>query len=101
MQSLIKNYNMQTATFDAKKLNLMELVMAIDTESTLDKVLGYVRMNINTDVKKYDVAYEEEDSMILNEPTIEAIKEAKSRTLYESDNLFSSSEELFKALDAE
>ncbi|MCQ2244943.1 MAG: hypothetical protein MJZ32_11895 [Bacteroidaceae bacterium] len=91
---------MQTATFDAKKLNLMELVMAIDTESMLDKVLGYVRMNINTGVKEYDVAYEEEP-MMLREDTIEAIKEAKSRTLYERDNLFSSSEELFKALDAE
>ncbi len=91
---------MQTATFDAKKLNLMELVMAIDTENMLDKVLGYVRSNMKAGVKEYGIMCDEE-AMILNEPTIEAIKEAQNRTSYESDNLFSSSEELFKALDAE
>lgn len=91
---------MQTATFDAKKLSLMELVMAIKNESVLDKVLGFVRNNMKPGTKEYAVTYDE-DSMVLNEPTIEAVKEAQNRTSYESDNLFSSSEELFKALDAE
>lgn len=89
---------MQTATFDAKKLNLMELVMAIDTESVLDKVLGYVRTKMDESKgKKYNIA-SEEDTMMLREETIEAINEAKNRTFYESENLFTSSKDLFSAL---
>ena len=69
---------MQTATFDAKKLNLMELVMAIDTESVLDKVLGYVRTKMDESKgKKYNIA-SEEDTMMLREETIEAIRETHS-----------------------
>lgn len=69
---------MQTATFDAKKLNLMELVMAIKTESVLDKILGYARKKVNeSNVMKYDIAYDEEPVM-LREETIEAIKETRS-----------------------
>lgn len=69
---------MQTATFDTKKLNLMELVMAIKTESVLDKILGYARKNVNeSNAKMYDIAYDEEP-MILREETIEAVKETRS-----------------------
>lgn len=97
---------MQTVTFDSKKLSLMELVMAIDSESVLDKVLGYARKKVKelspvaSHVKGYDLDYEEE-SMLLNEETVEAINEARNRTFYEHKNLYNSSEELFKALDAE
>lgn len=69
---------MQTATFDTKKLNLMELVMAIKTESVLDKILGYARKKVNeSNAKTYDIAYDEEP-MILREETIEAVKETRS-----------------------
>lgn len=69
---------MQTATFDTKKLNLMELVMAIKTESVLDKILGYARKNVNdSNAPMYDIAYDEEP-MILREETIEAVKETRS-----------------------
>lgn len=96
---------MQTATFDAKKNNLIELVMAIDSENVLDKILDFVRQKMNDSVsvskaKNYDMDYEEA-SMVLNETTIEALNEAKSRTVYENENLFSSSKEMFNALDAE
>lgn len=96
---------MQTATFDAKKLNLMELVMAIDSEKVLDKILNFVRQKMNDPVsvsktKSYDMDYEE-TSMVLNETTIEALNEAKNRAVYEKENLFSSSKEMFNSLDAE
>lgn len=96
---------MQTATFDAKKNNLIELVRAIDSENVLDKILDFVRQKMNDSVsvskaKNYDMDYEEA-SMVLNETTIEALNEAKSRTVYENENLFSSSKEMFNALDAE
>lgn len=96
---------MQTATFDAKKLNLMELVMAIDSENVLDKILNFVRQKMSDPVsvsktKSYDIDYEE-TSMVLNETTIEALNEAKNRTMYETENLFSSSKEMFNSLDAE
>lgn len=96
---------MQTATFDAKKLNLMELVMAIDSENVLDKILNFVRQKMSDPVsvsktKSYDIDYEE-TSMVLNETTIEALNEAKNRTMYEKENLFSSSKEMFNSLDAE
>ncbi|MCQ2254367.1 MAG: hypothetical protein MJZ29_02635 [Bacteroidaceae bacterium] len=69
---------MQTATFDAKKLSLMELVMAIKNESVLDKVLGYASKKVNeSNAKMYDIAYEEEP-MMLQEETVEAIKETRS-----------------------
>ncbi|MCQ2258565.1 MAG: hypothetical protein MJZ41_11335 [Bacteroidaceae bacterium] len=96
---------MQTATFDAKKNNLIELVRAIDSENVLDKILDFVRQKMNDSVsvskaKNYDMDYEEA-SMVLNETTIEALNEAKRRTVYENENLFSSSKEMFNALDAE
>lgn len=69
---------MQTATFDTKKLNLMELVMAIKTESVLDKILGYARKKVNeSNSMKYDIVYDEEP-MMLREETIEAIQETRS-----------------------
>lgn len=69
---------MQTATFDTKKLNLMELVMAIKTESVLDKILGYARKKVNeSNAVKYAIAYDEEP-MILREETIDAIRETRS-----------------------
>lgn len=68
---------MQTATFETKKLNLVELVMAIDTEVMLDKVLGYVRKKMNEPEMKYEIATEDE-SVMLREETIEAINEARS-----------------------
>ncbi len=96
---------MQTATFDSKKINLMELVMAIDSENVLDKILDYVRQKMGDSVSKskdksYDMDFEE-TSMALNETTVEALNEAKNRTVYEKENLFSSSKDLFNALDAE
>lgn len=96
---------MQTATFDAKKINLMELVMAIDSENVLDKILDFVRQKMSDSVsiskaKSYDMDFEE-TSMVLNETTVEALNEAKNRTVYEKENLFSSSKEMFDALDAE
>lgn len=69
---------MQTATFDAKKLNLMELVMAINTENMLDKVLGYVRKKLNeSNTVKYELTYEEEPVMLCEE-TVDAINETRS-----------------------
>lgn len=69
---------MQTVTFDAKKLNLVELVMAIDTESMLDKVLDYVHKKMNeAEKKRYELSCEEEPAMLCEE-TIEAIKETRS-----------------------
>lgn len=91
---------MQTVTFETKKLNLVELVMAIDTEVMLDKVLGYVRKKMNEPEMKYEIATEDE-SVMLREETIEAINEARNRQVYEDDNLFTSAEEMFKTLDAE
>ncbi len=96
---------MQTATFDAKKINLMELVMAINSENVLDKILDFVRQKMNdsdsvSKAKNYDMDYEEA-SMVLNETTIDALNEAKNRIVYEKENLFSSSKEMFNALDAE
>ncbi len=96
---------MQTATFDSKKINLMELVMAIDSENVLDKILDFVRQKMSDSVsiskaKSYDMDFEE-TSMALNETTVEALNEAKNRTVYEKENLFSSSKEMFDALDAE
>ncbi len=91
---------MQTATFETKKLNLVELVMAIDTEVMLDKVLGYVRKKMNETGVKYEITTEDE-SVMLREETIEAINEARNRQVYEDDNLFTSAEEMFKTLDAE
>lgn len=96
---------MQTATFDSKKINLMELVMAIDSENVLDKILDYVRQKMGDSVSKskdksYDMDFEE-TSMALNETTVEALNEAKNRTVYEKENLFSSSKDMFNALDAE
>lgn len=96
---------MQTATFDSKKINLMELVMAIDSENVLDKILDFVRQKMGDSVSKskdksYDMDFEE-TSMALNETTVEALNEAKNRTVYEKENLFSSSKDLFNALDAE
>lgn len=91
---------MQTATFETKKLDLVELVMAIDTEVVLDKVLGYVRKKMNEPEMKYEIATEDE-SVMLREETIEAINEARNRQVYEDDNLFTSAEEMFKTLDAE
>lgn len=68
---------MQTATFDAKKQNLLKLVMAIDTENVLDKVLDYVHQKMKeSDVKKYDLY--EENPMMLGEETIAAIEETRS-----------------------
>lgn len=96
---------MQTATFDSKKINLMELVMAIDSENVLDKILDFVRQKMGDSVSKskdksYDMDFEE-TSMALNETTVEALNEAKNRTVYEKENLFSSSKDMFNALDAE
>lgn len=96
---------MQTATFDSKKLNLMKLVMAIDSEKVLDKILNFVRQKMSDPVsvsntKGYDIDCEE-TSMVLNETTIEALNEAQNRTTYEKENLFSSSKDMFNALDAE
>lgn len=69
---------MQTASFDAKKLNLVELVMAIDTESMLDKVLGYVHKKMNeAETTRYELTCEEKPAMLC-EKTIEAIKETRS-----------------------
>ena len=69
---------MQTASFDAKKLNLVELVMAIDTESMLDKVLGHVHKKMNeSETKRYELTCEEKPAMLCEE-MIEAIKETRS-----------------------